>query len=98
MTEQNWFSVTTWALEDWRAAVRRYHEEMHKWRGYPEREVRARTDVMRARADYRQRVLSWFWRLCAPLQVGECVPSEVALLLAEDWDLRTGNGSDRGAG
>lgn len=90
--EHNWYNVTTWADRDWKAAQTRYYDELCKVDGYSKYEARRRSahaGLMIARANYRRRVLSWYWKLCTPMQTDECVPNMVAELLAEEWDLRT---------
>lgn len=52
-----------------------------------QRAVRQAVDARRA---YREWILGWFWCLVAPIGPGECVPNEVAALLAEQWDMETG--------
>ncbi len=91
--EHTWFSATTMARRSWDAAQERYWNmvSMDSMRGTaPENARRAHWDVLVVARDwYRHCVLGWFWRLVAPIKLDECVPDEVAELLAEDWDERT---------
>jgi hypothetical protein len=86
---QNWYNVTSWALRDWRAALKHFDEEYYARNATDAQRSRAVNYIVHARSNYRSRVLSWFWKLCAPIGIGECVPDEVATLLAEEWDLQT---------
>lgn len=90
--EHNWFNVTTWALRDWKAALETYYKEIHTARSTIF-EARVEDRIRQARAEYRHRVLSWYRKLCLPMKVGEEVPDEVAVLLAEEWDEACGGGS-----
>jgi hypothetical protein len=83
----NWFNVTTWAERDWQTAVRRFESEMYEGRHDPGRIKQAGDYLHHARADYRGRVLSWYFNLCTPMKADECTPNMVATLLAEAWDL-----------
>ena len=80
----SWFNVTTWALRDWENAQRRYYDELHGARARWEHEA-AHARLRAARASCRHRVLSWYWKLLTPMKLGDVVPDEVALLLAEEW-------------
>ncbi len=91
-TEHSWFNVTTWAERDWQAAQAEYYRARFAprdyWRASPppdEPELRRRLEA--ARADYRRRVLTWYRKLCLPMQIGECTPNRVAEMIAEAWDL-----------
>ena len=81
----NWISVTTWADRDWKAALTNYWRMRDgAQRNHDEAALAAaHRFVMIARADYRRRVLGWYRKLCLPIRPGECVPNEVATLLAE---------------
>lgn len=89
----NWFQATTNALDGWRNSCRQYEEEMYRIRGWerPESDdvALARARLRNARADYRRVVIGWYFKLLVPMDLGDVVPDEVALLLAEDWDERT---------
>jgi hypothetical protein len=85
--EHNWFNVTTWADRDWKASqvecLRRMSEAKHD----PAKIEFAKRCLIAHREDYRRRVLSWYRKLCLPMQIGDAVPNRVAELLAEAWDL-----------
>lgn len=81
----NWVNVTTWALRDWELALRQYYDNVYEARGYPDLMQVAERRLQIKRADYRYRVLSWWWKLCTPLAIGDEAPDEVATLLAEEW-------------
>jgi hypothetical protein len=83
----SWYNVTTWADRDWWAAVDAYYRETAEARGDRKKMDAANARVTYARADYRGRVLSWYFKLCTPIVPGECTPNMVAELLAEAWDL-----------
>lgn len=87
--EHNWFTVTTWADRDWKAALARCMPTAINPGEHPLRREQAKAELKRAREDYRRHVLSWYWKLCTPMRPGECVPNEVAALLAEEWDEET---------
>lgn len=86
-TAFNWVNVTTWALHDWKRALSVYQDAYADARGDDHKIGPARSQLDRARADYRRRVLTWFRKLCLPLRAGECIPNEVSILLAEAWEL-----------
>jgi hypothetical protein len=84
----SWYNVTTWAERDWNAALKEY------WSSYKndydtDRFDSAKRTLAIAREDYRRRVLSWYRKLCLPMEPGDCVPTRVAELLAEEWDEAT---------
>lgn len=91
--KQTWFGVTTAASERWKAAVGRYHETCYLARRHaPDPEAacrRAHEQAMSARREYRHMIIGWYFKLCTPMQIGECTPNEVATLLAEDWNEKT---------
>lgn len=82
----NWFNVTTWADRDWKAAVDAYWQERYEGRHDPRKIEAAEARIHHARVGYRGRVLSWYFKLCTPMQIDECTPACVAELLAEAWD------------
>jgi len=86
-TAFSWFNVTTWADHDWKKALNAYWTMRHECRYDTHRLDEANRFIKNAREDYRARVLSWHFRLNVPMQLGECVPSTVAELIAEAWDL-----------
>jgi hypothetical protein len=93
---QNWYNVTIAAQENWQLALARYYEERYG-PNFDERRIAAlEARLNNDRAHYRHLVLSWYWKLLTPMKIGECVPDEVALLLAEDWDSKTGDQPGRG--
>ena len=71
--DHNWFNATTWALRDWETALR----------GWQMARYDARPDLTAQRENYRRRILSWYFALLTPMALGDAVPNEVALLLAE---------------
>lgn len=84
--EPNWFSVTTLAVSDWNAAIKAHWDGFYAWRDDRDEYDRSLHRLALARAEYRRRVLGWFWKLVAPIGPGQCIPNEVAKLLAEQWD------------
>lgn len=87
--EHNWFNVTTWAEQDWKAALFRYWQELYESRNDPAKTAEANARITAARRHYRERVLSWYRELLLPMELGSCVPDRVAELLAEEWDEAT---------
>lgn len=79
----DWFTYTSNASQAWKEALC-YWDSMN----WHERETFGARYMQRARQAYRESVLLAFWVCVAPLEIGSCVPDEVATLLAEEWDLR----------
>lgn len=69
----NWVEVTTNARRNYEAALKHGNAQVY----------------IVARAEYRHQILSWYFALLVPMRIGTVVPDEVALLLAEQWDLDT---------
>lgn len=88
--DQKWFTATTQALAEWRRANEHYHAERFSARYDPEGADRANRRLRSARTAYREVVLGWYRKLLCPMRPGDAVPNEVAELLAEEWDTRTG--------
>ena len=86
MDGPNWYSVTRFADEQWEAAQAGYWTSVNTHWGDPVKLDRARSDLTVKRATYRDTVLRAFWAYVAPLKPGNCVPTAVAELLAEEWD------------
>lgn len=86
---QDWVSVTTAALEDWRRAQEYVEKLIADRRGDPRGIASAYGMLANYRQSYRERILSWYFRLCVPMKLGACVPNEVAELIGEEWDLAT---------
>lgn len=96
----SWVRLTTNAYKHWNetrdrliaqawAPIEQFSVKMY--RHEPDPAVVA--EFVRARSWYRHSVLSAFWKFCAPITPGGCVPEEVALLLAEAHDLGEGDHS-----
>lgn len=88
MTDRaRWVQVTEHAEQRWKDACERYHTRTpllsHR------NEAAAIADFDMARIEYRRNILSAFWKLLVPLELGSFVPRAVAELLAEEWDLYT---------
>lgn len=81
----NWYAVTTAASERWRAAQEAYWEAVHEARWAHPGTIQV-PDLATARAEYRRFILGWYRKLLLPMKPGECVPDEVATLLAEEWE------------
>jgi hypothetical protein len=86
-----WAIHTTNALRGWHTALARFEDDMRQMPmgASDSRRVAALQRLTAARAEYRHLVLSWYWKLLTPMEIGACVPDEVATLLAEEWDAKT---------
>lgn len=97
--EPGWFDRSSWADADWKRAQAAYWDERCKlgypWRPNPDAafydparaQAAADARLRAARVDYRTRILSWYAKLCLPLEPGSEVPNAVARLMWEQWDI-----------
>lgn len=91
-----WFERSSWALDAWHAAQNQYWAERarignpwepsHAPSAGHVRNMQARADdeVVRARADYRSKILGWYSVLCLPVRDNNVIPNEVELLADEE--------------
>ncbi len=87
-----WVAQTTNALQGWRDALARYWSDQCQFSGRDRGRRDIEREISQARTAYRNRILLAYRKLLLPMARGECVPDEVATLIAEEWDEETRDG------